>query len=235
MSLPKTFTAGERLFASDLNDNFNYLNAGFRFAGTRYFTSSGTFVKADPLGTGDIGLRAIRVTCWGGGGSGGGIPSGTGVAGGGGGGSAGRRFITDIALLSASVNVAVGAAGSGGTGNGSTGGDSTFDSTVVVGKGGTGGTSSGVAGERTAGSVGDIVFPGGAGGAGGVLGSPAGGGGNGALGIGAGARPDRNNITSSGNPGFGFASGGSGAIRQTDGSEPGGNGANGIVIVDCFV
>jgi hypothetical protein len=24
MSLPKTFTAGERLFASDLNDNFEY-------------------------------------------------------------------------------------------------------------------------------------------------------------------------------------------------------------------
>jgi hypothetical protein len=28
MSLPKTFTAGERLFASDLNDNFEYLAGG---------------------------------------------------------------------------------------------------------------------------------------------------------------------------------------------------------------
>jgi hypothetical protein len=29
MALPKTFTGGERLFASDLNDNFEYLNNGF--------------------------------------------------------------------------------------------------------------------------------------------------------------------------------------------------------------
>jgi hypothetical protein len=27
MALPKTFTGGERLFAEDLNDNFNYLES----------------------------------------------------------------------------------------------------------------------------------------------------------------------------------------------------------------
>jgi hypothetical protein len=27
MALPKTFTGGERLFASDLNDNFNHLQS----------------------------------------------------------------------------------------------------------------------------------------------------------------------------------------------------------------
>lgn len=41
-------------------------SVGFRYVGTRYYTSSGTFAKADPLGTGDIGLRAVRVRMVGG-------------------------------------------------------------------------------------------------------------------------------------------------------------------------
>jgi hypothetical protein len=45
---------------------------GYRYVGTRYFTSSGTFAKADPLGTGDVGCRAVRVRAVGGGGGGGG-------------------------------------------------------------------------------------------------------------------------------------------------------------------
>jgi hypothetical protein len=148
MSLPKTFTAGERLFASDLNDNFNNLDgrvdtvetSGFRFAGTRYYTSDGTFDKSDPLGTGDIGLRAIRVEVMGAGGGGGGSDVNSLPASAGGGGGYARSFITDIAGLADSVNVTRGAGGTAGANNGAggAGGVSSFGA-VVSANGGSGG------------------------------------------------------------------------------------------------
>jgi hypothetical protein len=105
---------------------------GYRFAGTRYYTSDGTFDKADPLGTGDIGFRAVRVRVIGAGGGGGGAAS-TGASasaagGGGGGGAFAESFILASALTS-SVTVtrgAGGAAGAAGANAGSDGGASEF-------------------------------------------------------------------------------------------------------------
>jgi hypothetical protein len=99
--------------ASGVND---YLTGGYLYAGTVYFTSSGSFVKADPLGTGDIGLRAIRVRCQAGGGGAGGVPATTtqaAVSVCGGGGSYAESFITDIASLPTSVTVTRGSGGDG--------------------------------------------------------------------------------------------------------------------------
>jgi hypothetical protein len=87
--------------------------AVYRFVTTVYFTSSGTFTKADyPW------LRAIRVKCQGGGGGGGGAAT-TGVgqqaiSSGGAGGAYAESFITNIAGLDASVTVTRGAGGTGG-------------------------------------------------------------------------------------------------------------------------
>jgi hypothetical protein len=123
-----------------LADANTIATTGYRFVETVYFTSSGNFVKASyPY------LRAIRVKCQGAGGGGGGAVT-TGASqsaygtGGGGGGYA-ESFITDIAGLSSSVTVTVGAGGAGGAAggnNGSAGSNSSFGSTVI-GNGGPGG------------------------------------------------------------------------------------------------
>lgn len=125
--------------AQAANDQFS---AGFQFAGQRIYTSSGQFAKADPLLTGDIGLRAIRVRLVGAGGGGGGCATtgaGQVAAGrGGGGGAFAESFITDIAGLASSESVTRGAGGAGGAaGNtsGSNGGNSSFGS-LVIGEGG---------------------------------------------------------------------------------------------------
>jgi hypothetical protein len=95
---------------------------GFRFVGTRFYFSSGSFEKADPFDDGNpqgLVVRAVRVTAVGGGGGGGGAgATGAGqVSGGGGGagGSAGVRFIL-ASDLSASEDVTVGSGGAGGVG-----------------------------------------------------------------------------------------------------------------------
>jgi hypothetical protein len=117
------------------------LNTGYRYHSTVYFTSSGTFTKASyPW------LRAMKVTVVGGGGGGGGVAAtGTGQsaeAGGGAGGGYAIKFITDIAGLSASETVTVGAGGSGGAAganNGTDGGTtSAFGLTGGLGLGGDG-------------------------------------------------------------------------------------------------
>ena len=127
--------------ATGVND---YLTGGYLYAGTIYYTSSGNFVKADPFGTGDIGLRAIRVRMVGGGGGGGGAPTtGAGqasIATGGGGACYAERFILASALAS-SETVTVGSGGSGGAegaNNGSNGGTSEFGAFLTAGGGGLG-------------------------------------------------------------------------------------------------
>jgi hypothetical protein len=231
--------------AEGVND---YLTGGFLYAGTRYYTSSGTFAKADPFGTGDIGLRAIRVRVVGGGGAGGGaILTGAGQVAVGSGGQAGgysESFITNIAGLSATATVTVGAGGSGvSAANGAAGGASSFDTTVVVapgGQGGAGATSAGTppALRRIAGSgspgTGDIALTGDVGQPGiaattGSVGGGTGGasvfGGNARSGFGAG-----DNAT-----GIGGGGSGSGHAQNVAASTAGGLGFAGIVIVDCFV
>jgi hypothetical protein len=132
--------ADPRTFPAIWNATADYIENGFRLAGTRYYTSSGTFSKADPLGTGDIGLRAVRVRMVGGGGGGGGSNA-TGasqmsVGGGGRGGGFGEVFILASAL-STSTTVTIGAGGAGNAGaTGGTGGDTVFGSFQAPGGGG---------------------------------------------------------------------------------------------------
>jgi hypothetical protein len=158
--------------ATGVND---YLAGGYLYAGQIRYTSSGSFVKADPFGTGDIGVRAIRVRMVGGGGGGGGAATtgaGENSAGAGGAGATyAESFITDIAGLDTSVVVTRGSAGGGGAAganSGAAGGDSGFGS-LVIAKGGAGGASAGAqavgfvqlgASSDFTGSVGDIVFSG---------------------------------------------------------------------------
>jgi hypothetical protein len=225
---------------------------GFRFVGTRYFESSGSFEKADPLGTGDIGLRAIRVRLVGAGGGSGGAPATTSgqisIAGSGGGGAYGETFITDIAGLSSTETITRGAGGTAAAAGGA-GGDggqtSAFGLTADGGQGG---------GAGTAGTPAAVV--GGAPGAGGdvtgfdlnIPGSPA------ILGQGyatdrllisiAGAShigPQRVRAAVFASPavavaGSGIGSGGRGSANTPSQSAlVGAAGANGIVIIDCFV
>ena len=47
MALPKTFVSGERLFASDLNDNNNYLETEIANAGPSFLTAGSDTVALD--------------------------------------------------------------------------------------------------------------------------------------------------------------------------------------------
>ena len=210
---------------------------GFVYAGTRYYESSGQFEKADPLGTGDIGLRAIRVRMVGGGGGGGGGDGSVTVGlGGGGAGGYAESFITDIASLPASVTVARGLGGVGGATTdfatfGSTGGSSTFNTSIVA-TGGLGGFGNGGAGGT---GTADFVAKGQAGMPGGFQTQNFAGAGGGSK-LGGGARGATiAGATTAGFSDGGFGGGGGGARIQSGTGAVGGAGANGIVIVDCFV
>jgi len=290
MSLPKTFAAGERLFAADLNSNFEHVedaknilvssaddtgspwnlpypdggsagslaktiedlaeatatalsnavpSGAFVYTGTIYYTSNGTFSKADPFGTGDIGLKAIRVRLVAGGGGTSGLVRGGGTGGGGGGGYA-ESFIVDIAGLSSTVTVTRGAGGTGitGEGTGGTGGTSSFGS-LVVATGGTGsvqpraGIQNGGAGG--VGTAGNLLIRGTGGGAGAAETIPWGGAG-GSSQLGGGAHGTRRYNTGIVNAiAGGLYGGGASGASSTGAAASGASGANGIVIVVCFV
>jgi hypothetical protein len=238
--------------AEGVND---YLAGGYLYAGQIRYTSSGSFVKADPFGTGDIGLRAIRVRMVGGGGGSGGTEAtgATEVAASAGGGGAGyaEKFITDIAGLLTSETITRGAAGSGGSagnnagtagtastafgltaggGSGGSGGPAAVPAQVTVNFGTSAGTSSG----------GDINLTGaGPGlpyiastdrvsacsGGGSLLGA---GGRVGNLGFGGTPSLGQEGVA------FGGGAGGVAAAGSTT-ATAGRNGANGIVIVDVFI
>jgi hypothetical protein len=217
----------------------------YRYVQTVYFTSSGTFTKADyPW------LRAIRVRVQAGGGGGGG-GSATGLnqgspGGGGQGGHYAESFITDIAALPSSAPVTVGSGGSGGVGAaGSTGGTSSFNTTLVVANGGLGGAHRGASALPTnADSVsgpfsgtGDIQVTGGVGmgslitAVATVLGMLGGTGGNSVLGGGGISK-----LRTFGDP-SGRTYGGGGGSSLNDQSQPantGGAGAPGVVIVELY-
>jgi hypothetical protein len=226
----KTFNPGEILTAADVNEHL--LNGGYQYRETVYYTSSGTFSKADfPW------LRAIRVRCQGGGGAGGGRNTSGASAGGGGGGYA-EKFITDIAGLPSTVTVTRGAGGASvsTTTTGNAGVSSVFDPTGlnVIGAGGGGG---GVAGGGTGGGFSNADF--GASGSSGAsslngLGTGretgASGGGSHLGGGGSGASTGNSN----GSPGLVYGGGGGGAATAATDPRTSGSGANGIVIVDLF-
>ena len=223
--------------AEGVND---YLTGGYLYAGTRYYTSSGTFAKADPLGTGDIGLRAIRVRMVGGGGGGGGLDGTADEArSGGGGGGYSELFITDIAGLDASVTVTRGAGGAGVSDDPGNDGAASSGFGMTAGGGFAGGVSRGVGGTA---SGGDINLNGSAGGQGFAFGSAFG---EQVSGFGGGSHFAQSNLqaypspntSSAGAAGLLHGGGGSGALSRGNSGDAraGGSGANGIVIVDCFV
>jgi hypothetical protein len=239
--------------ATGVND---YLTGGFLYAGTRYYENSGTFAKADPLGTGDIGLRAIRVRMVGGGGASGGTlatAAGENAAGaGGGGGGYAEVFLTDMSALSSSETVTRGAGGTAATGaTGGAGGTSSFGtfcvaagggggvvgantSTVTLSNGGSGGT----------GTTGDLLIEGSDGGNSLVTDDLARsftiaarlaseGGGSVLSGR---QRVDAGGATRAGLAGKLYGGGASGTrTSAVVAAQDGAAGANGIVIVDCFV
>jgi hypothetical protein len=196
------------------------------------FTSSGTFAKADyPY------LRAIRLKVLGGGGGGGSASTVIDAcAGGGGGGGYAVKFITDIAGLSASVTVTIGAGGAGGTsgGDGANGGTTTFD--TLSGSGGSGGDGRTVAGGGRGGSggtgTGGDVNINGQDGHTGLLVTPrqAGRGGDSQFGRG-GVQFGTSNPGVDGN---GYGSGGSGGVANSATSRSGGDGAGGIIILELY-
>jgi hypothetical protein len=238
-----TPTAGQKL----VFDGTNWVNlTGYVYVETVYFTSSGTFTKASyPW------LRAVRVKCVGGGGGGGGLSSVSGsdlaASGAGAGGNYAESFITDIAGLSASVTVTRGAGGAGRSGNntGFAGGTTSFGALVQAGGGGGGAGDAGGSNTNSAGGgspsgtlTGDITVEG-------QHGSPGyrysstvirfgGNGGSSGMGMGAG-RPNNNIASGDGVSGRLYGGGGSGTNSiGSSVARTGGDGANGIVVVELY-
>ena len=239
--------ADPRTFPAIWNSAIDELEVGYRYVDSVYFTSNGTFTKADyPW------LRAVRLKMVGGGGGGGGAAA-TGAtttcaASGGGAGVYGEVFITDIAALSSSITVTVGAGGGGGAAganDGAAGGTTSFGASISVdggpyGIGITAGTSPRIrtANSASTGNTGvDFSIPGNAGGPGWAIDGlfiPGVGGEN--------VFSARSNVTlggasssRDGPAGRDYGGGGSGAGNGFSRSgASGGNGADGIVVVELF-
>jgi len=220
------------------------VNEGYQLVETLYLTSSGSFTKATyPW------LRAIRVRVQGAGAGGGGCAA-TGasqiaIANGGSGGAYSESFITDIAGLAASETVTVGAGGAGGAAgqfNGSNGGTTSFGS-LVSANGGAGGSGGGAgnlpgfpqgasAGAST--GIGEIVIPGQPSFAASqtrvdfLFSRPSGG-------SVLGSSNANGNGAQAGVVGLGYGAGGTGAQNtQSQSAKAGGNGSQGIVILELF-
>ena len=222
------------------------LSGGFLYAGTNYFFANGTFDPADPLGTGDIGLRAVRVRLVGGGGGGGGCDA-TGptemvesVAGASGGYS--ERFVLASALGS-SVTVTVGPGGSGGaagSNTGTAGSTSSFGTLLSATGGAGGGIMPPTSGTQRVGGANPGI---GSGGDINLLGNPSA---NAMVLLGErllSSRPGVSilggtlrSVTGNGINAEAFGNGGGAGISNVSAAaRPGGSGSAGVVIVDCFV
>jgi hypothetical protein len=235
------------------------LQVGYRLVETLYVTANTNFIKANyPW------LRAIRVQCVGAGGGGGSPDGATAneaaASGPGGGGGYAESFLTDISALATIVAVTVGAGGSGGltagAGNGvagQNGGTSSFGA-LVSAEGGYGGargfeTVNPFIGSPGAGGstfTGDFSIEGGRGGIPFSLGSPSvpqpfaigSRGGDSFLGKGAPAVSALANNSAAGNAGQAPGGGGGGGVLAAGNTSQngfsGGDGANGIVIIELY-
>lgn len=193
------------------------------------FTSSGTFDKGDyPW------LRAVRVRLVGGGGGGG--ASGTGGGSGGAGGGAGgyAETLVDVSDLAASETVTVGSGGTGGAGGAANpGGDGTASSfgAHAAADGGAGGVADGGGGGQGGLATAGTVQAGGGGGGAGISSLAIGGGGGNSL-LGGGAAGQEG--SAGGFDARGPGGGGGGGARVATGGVDGGDGADGIVIVELY-
>jgi hypothetical protein len=223
--------------------------ASYSFVQTLQFTSTSTFTKATyPW------LRALRVRCIGGGGGGGGTTATSGTeysTGQGGGGAAhSESFIIDIAGLSSSITVTVGAGGTGVSGAaGNSGGTSSFGS-LVTATGGSGGSTVrqsakwdgfGSLAGTLSGSVGDLVIPATVGSEikidpNSTLGTRAlsGSGGNSFIGPGASYLRDNASSSNGANANFNGGGGGGAVAGQSQSAKTGGTGGAGRVIIELF-
>lgn len=217
-----------------------------QYMGTSYYTSDGTFAKADFAGLGFVIVEAVGA---GGGGGGGATTAGTTTSTGSGGGGGGYcRKVIQVGDLGTSESVAVGTGGPGGAaGNndGTAGGNSTFGTHITAGGGGAGNGSAASTGSNanaggTAGTAtgGDLNIPGASGGVGRRHD------GHWALGgRGAGSFLAPNGVDSGsggsfsgeGQAGFAYGGGGSGGFcPPSTGPRGGGAGAAGIVMVHRY-
>jgi hypothetical protein len=201
------------------------------------FSASGTYTPTS-------GMVYCTIECWGGGGQGGSVTAGVNNFTNGGGGQAGgyARKTASAATVGASQTVTIGAAGSGATApsNGGNGGSTSVGTIcVAVGGDGGGGAANGnnaTGGANGAAGTGDIQSPGMPGGSAAATVTTAtttlisGYGGSSLVGSGGNAVVNQ----MGGNPGVGFASGGSGA-QANNGSTNGGNGAGGYVVITEFI
>lgn len=228
--------------------------AGFQYAGSRSYLSSGSFDRTDAFGDGsNVVARALRVRLVGGGGGGAGSPQTGGSDAHVGASGSGSSFVESVLIgddVPETATVTVGAGGAGGEsgGNGTNGSDTVFGSDLVKAFGGQGGFSQGTVtvtsaypgvGGRIEG-IGDIVVVGGASAAGFVV--PGGfcisaNGGSSTFGGGA---PGLERWGSGGRDGAdadGFGAGGSGAVANVNNTSPrnGGDGGPGLAVLDVFV
>jgi hypothetical protein len=236
-----TFTAGQVLAAADVNE---YLVNNGELRDILYYTSSGTFSKADyPY------LSAIRVKVQAGGGGGGGAEgtisgNATSTSKGGNGGGAGYAEAFVLASsLSDSETVTVGAGGTGGAANsaGGAGGSSSFGTVCAADGGG-----AGVAGPRSthpivvvngsagSGTTGDLLITGADGPQSMTVQSGIGVSFSGSSVLGAGKNAGISQ-TQTGTKGNDYGGGGTGASSQAQNvGRAGGAGGDGIVIVELY-
>lgn len=232
------------------NDHVSFAGQGYQYLTTVYYTSDGTFVKADYPN-----LRAIRVICVGGGGGGGGAAAtssgNSAVAGGGGGGSYVESFVLE-SDLNASETVTIGTGGAGGVAGNNTGsnGTQTMFTTIPLtidaenGGGGQGGSDQLVEQVNFGGtgggffSAGGFILPGSQGGQGVIINGRRAmtgwGAGNKLAGV---SRVSGTDAGGNGNAGKLYGGGGSGGHnpQATGTARSGGDGADGICIVQVYV
>ncbi len=195
---------------------------------TVYFTSNGTFTKADHAPW----LYKVRVRLSASGG-GGGAAIGVAIGGGGGGGGYAEKEVVEDDL-GTTETVTVGIGGSGGVGgNGGAGQVSSFGSHASGGSGGGGGVDGSSGSNGLGGTAsGDLALPGADGHAGGVLSGTGLPGAGGASHIGHGGM---NGVAGTvGRVGENYGGGGGGGHADSATDRDGGAGAPGIVIVDLY-
>ena len=225
LELPDADGSSGEFLQTNGSGKLSFSAAGGGLQSIQVFTSSGTWTKPS-------GISKVKVTVVGGGGGGYGRNTYNEEGPGGGGGGSAIKFI-DVSSVS-SVSVTIGAGGAGGANaDASDGGTTSFGSytSATGGSGAESGQDTG--GVGGSGSNGDVNLTGGTGRKGGFSYHPSNyyyGGAGGASLLG----PGTSNVSTAGAAinGIGYGSGGSG--RVTNGTNAGGSGSSGIIIVEEY-